>query len=320
MRKPRIRRCVTCRVTPVAMAQVDFCFTCWPGGPVTPPPCIRCNSDSGYFAAGLCSRCHPHATPPVESCRDCYAWGVTRLHDWRCHGCNTWRAKYKTIADCRTCGRPVVVGAEGVCRLCRKQATLIRTGRDRLDVIAANRHGQQLFLANMFSDGSRYQPKLPAVEPTPTPSIPVTHQQLVLIPMQRNLGVCSRAAMPAPPDPALAEDLDQHTRRYAAARRWGKKQTDEARWGVRVLLGLQDTPGAAIKATEVLQLPAASLCAWTVLEVLADASMLIDDRPPRCFPHGADQYISAAATNWAVLALLYSLPDGRAPVSSAARE
>ena len=38
------------------------------------------------------------------------------------------------------------------------------------------------------------------------------------------------------------------------------------------------------------------------------------------FPHGADQYISAAATNWAVLALLYSLPDARAPLVAARAE
>ncbi|NLU77842.1 hypothetical protein HCA58_05400 [Micromonospora sp. HNM0581] len=261
------------------MPQVDFCFACWPGGPVIPPPCLRCGSRHGYFAAGLCARCHPYATPPVESCRDCYAWGVTRLHSWRCHGCNTWRAKYETVGDCLTCGREVALGAEGVCRLCRKQATLVRTGRDKLDVIAANRNGQQLFLANMFSDGSRFQPRPPSVEPHQPLRPPVQHQQLLLFPTQRNLAACGRAAMPAPPDQALADSLDRHTRAYAAARRWGKKHTDEARWGVRILLGLQDTPGAPINATDVLQLRAAGLRTWTVLEVLADVGLLIDDRP-----------------------------------------
>jgi hypothetical protein len=132
----------------------------------------------------------------------------------------------------------------------------------------------------MFSDGSRYQPKAAPGEPELPPRRPVQHQQLLLFSMQRDLAACSRVAMPAPPDQVLADELDQHARGYAAARRCGKKQTDEARWGVRVLLGLQDTPGAAIKATEALQLPAAGLCAWTVLEVLSDAYMLIDDRPP----------------------------------------
>ena len=36
------------------------------------------------------------------------------------------------------------------------------------------------------------------------------------------------------------------------------------------------------------------------------------------FPHGADQYISAAATNWAIQALLLSLPDAKAPARNVA--
>ncbi len=36
------------------------------------------------------------------------------------------------------------------------------------------------------------------------------------------------------------------------------------------------------------------------------------------FPHGADQFISAAATNWATQALLLSLPDAKAPARNVA--
>jgi hypothetical protein len=53
-----------------------------------------------------------------------------------------------------------------------------------------------------------------------------------------------------------------------------------ARWGIRMLLGLQDTPGAVFKASEVLQLRMACLPSWTVLDTLAEAGVLIDDRPP----------------------------------------
>ena len=279
MSRPRIRLCTVCAKIPVAMAQVDTCFTCWPGGPVTTPPCVRCGSRAGYFAAGLCNRCHLYAIPPVDSCRDCHAWGVTRHTKWLCRGCQHWRRKHSTIATCPTCGSHRTLGGEGVCRLCRKQATLLRTGRDKLDVVAANRHGQQLFIADLFSDGRAFRPSPPAVAP-PSPGCPVRHRQLLLFTAPRNLAACPRALLPAPPDPILAAALEERTRVYASEHRWSKKQTDETRYGIRILLGLQDTPGAVITATEVLQLRQVALPTWTVLEVLADAEMLIDDRPP----------------------------------------
>jgi hypothetical protein len=60
---------------------------------------------------------------------------------------------------------------------------------------------------------------------------------------------------------------------------------------------------------------------------LADGSWLVRTRaqPTQAFfdsgfPHGADQYISAAATNWSALALLQSMPDAdRAGEKTAAR-
>jgi hypothetical protein len=52
---------------------------------------------------------------------------------------------------------------------------------------------------------------------------------LLPFPMQRNLAACGRAAMPPPPDPQRAAELDQYARAHAAARRWSKKQTDETR-------------------------------------------------------------------------------------------
>jgi len=70
--------CSVCAKAPVAMRGVTFCFTCWPSGPVTPPPCLRCGSSRDYYASGLCARCHTQAIPTVGSCLDCYAWGATR--------------------------------------------------------------------------------------------------------------------------------------------------------------------------------------------------------------------------------------------------
>jgi hypothetical protein len=56
----------TCGVRPPAMREIPCCFECWPGGPVTPPPCRRCGSKENYYTSGLCARCHDHAPGPKE--------------------------------------------------------------------------------------------------------------------------------------------------------------------------------------------------------------------------------------------------------------
>jgi hypothetical protein len=56
---------------------------------------------------------------------------------------------------------------------------------------------------------------------------------------------------------------------------------------------------------------------------LADGSWLVRTRSHATqsyfesgFPHGEDQFISAAATNWATQALLLSLPDAKSGAAS----
>ena len=136
------------------MRGVAFCFTCWPGGPVTPPPCLRCGSRTEYYSSGVCARCHPAGRPAVDSCRDCHAWGVTRRHDWSCGACNHWRRAYPAIAECPTCGHARSLGRHGVCRLCHVQAQRLRGPSGEYDPVFANRHGQQLFFALGVGRGS----------------------------------------------------------------------------------------------------------------------------------------------------------------------
>lgn len=146
--------CTVCALVPPAMAKVDYCFGCWPGGPVTPPPCLRCGSTHDYFTSGCCVRCHRGARPGVGSCLDCYAWGATRHTKWLCRGCVGWRQDNTVVAPCPTCSRTLTLGRHGSCRLCRKQADFGRDDqRDHgiLDLAEANRLGQQLFLADLFS-------------------------------------------------------------------------------------------------------------------------------------------------------------------------
>jgi len=134
------------------MAGVEFCFACWPGGPVTPPPCLRCGSRTGYYTSGLCNRCHKDGDPGVDSCRECCAWGATRHHNWLCRACVTWCQNYPPVKPCTVCAQPRHVGFWGreVCRLCYKQASMLRLPDEKLDLTGANRHGQQLFIADTF--------------------------------------------------------------------------------------------------------------------------------------------------------------------------
>ncbi len=288
----RQRPCVVCATALVAMIGVDYCFACWPGGPVTPPPCVRCGSRTGYYTSGICVRCHPSARPGVDSCLDCYAWGATRHLKWLCAGCMSWRsAPHARIDACRSCRRTVTLNRDGVCRLCRKQATRLREPRGKLDLLGANRHGQQLFFADMFRSRSRTPTCPPATASQPRPAAPqrVAGHQLVLLQQRRDLAAHGRAGLPLPADPVLAAELDRRARGHAAKRGWSKRQTTNTCHGLRVVLGIQDTPGQPIKASDVALLRGIDLPVWTVLEVLADAGMLVEDRTPAIDTWFADQ-------------------------------
>src|SRR5699024_5157391 len=142
--------CTVCGTTPAAFTPVDYCFACWPGGPVTPPPCLSCGARTQYFVNGLCHRCHRDGHPGVDSCRNCLAWGATRGKKWLCTGCSSWCHKYSIVDNCAVCGHTSTLDYERVCKLCRKQGSFWRRPRERLDLVAANRHGQQLFIADLF--------------------------------------------------------------------------------------------------------------------------------------------------------------------------
>jgi len=173
----------------------------------------------------------------------------------------------------------VTVNPMSVCRLCRKQATRAREGRGKLDLVGANRDGQQLFFADMFRPHPMARPS-PSQPATPPPLRPVQHHQLVLFELRRDLAAHGRAGLPQPADPALAADLIRRARDYAAQRGWSKRQTNDTCHGIRIVLGIQGTPGAPIKASDVALLRGIGLRVWTVLEVLDDAGLLQEDRTP----------------------------------------
>lgn len=270
--------CERCTVRPRAYAKSRFCHTCMPGGPRTPPPCRRCGADDDYYASGLCHSCHGSAPPRVGACLDCHAWGVTKATRWLCAPCVTWRYDYD-LGDCQTCRRTITVSTTGkVCRLCRVQARRARPPKGKLD-LAADPHGTQLFLANMHKAATRTRHHPPAA-PTSWPAArPVAHQQLVLVDIPWDL-TGGRARVPPPKDPELAAALQQVAADHATDHGWTRPDSVKAQAGIRLLLGMQDTPGARIRISDTAVLSQAFVTIRPVLQILATVDMLEDDRVP----------------------------------------
>jgi hypothetical protein len=270
---------------PAATQGVEFCFGCWPGGPVIPPPCLRCGARIGYYTSGICRRCHHDADPGVDSWFDCYAWGATRVHGWLCRGCNGWRRNHPTVDPCAVCGRIVHVGWWGrsVCRLCFKQASLLREPDGRLDLLGANRYGQQLFLAisrsPVLRSGRRLTPK-EALRPLQAAPARVRHQQLAPFTMRRDMAAHGRAGLHQRADPTRAAELERHARDLGTRRGWKPDQIERACDGIRILLGIQDNLYAPIPTGDVALLLDIDMPVWSVTAVLSDAGLLAEDRAP----------------------------------------
>jgi hypothetical protein len=295
-----VHMCQVCGLRPPAMREIPYCFECWPGGPVTAPPCRKCGSMQDYYTSGLCARCHTHApgerSPAwrhggrkvvVDSCPDCLGWGVTRTYRWMCPGCKAWRERYP-VGTCAGCGRVIAVGADGACRLCRKQRSMIAHCEgiriDHVSLAVANRGGQQLFFAigGMFhQEGLGRQPYVKkTVPPDMTLLCPVSYRQLALLDWPRDLRAGLRNGFPPPPDPALEAAFHQVVREHADRYGWTKGKAETIQRAIRILLGIQDTPGAPIRRSDVALLSRIKHSAAVVADVLDEAGMLEEDRVP----------------------------------------
>lgn len=271
-------RCNACQVNRVAWVRprVDYCYDYLPGGPFTPPPCRKCGSQR-YFSEGLCEKCHPGGPLYLGSCRGCLAWGVYRAHSWLCWSCRWWRTHYPP-GDCQYCGRNAPIGEQGACRLCLEQARTLQEPGRALDLAGSNRYGQQLFFANM-----RFQrPRTPRLKPEPRPTAsmefaPLAWRQLPLFELEPDPEVVKEGALAA--DNQLLRYSKDIVRDHAAKYGWSKRQRNDVTRSLRLLQVLQDTPGAKIRATDVLQLPRYGGSISSALDVLAAAGLLIDDRP-----------------------------------------
>jgi hypothetical protein len=284
--------CGACRQHPVAwtLPRVDLCYQCLPGGPFPPPPCRRCGS-SDYYSAGLCGRCHNAAPQRVEACRDCLAWGVIRKHKWLCWRCRSWRQRFDR-GTCRICATSAVpVDDDQLCQLCERQ-WVINFGAT---VEEANAGGQQLFIANLPWPAIRPQGRRGAAL-RPAAAIkhrqrstrsrrvefaPVEYRQLVLFDLPRDLRAAQRlGTLPEPRHDVMEAVLDAAVLDHAQRHGWPPSAIKRARIGMRVLQGIQDTPGAILLASDALLLNQVHLAALNVIEVATAAGLMLDDRQP----------------------------------------
>jgi hypothetical protein len=180
------------------------------------------------------------------------------------------------------------LGTDSICRLCRKQATLMRGDHELLDVRGANMHGQQLFFADMFYVNARDRrrpppPQAPAScgdAARPVPRAAARQVQLTLFDARRDLAAHGREGLIERCDPVIAERIDREVGEHARGRGWTHKALAETRSGIRIMIGLQDDPDVLIKATDVALLRAIDLPVRRILDVLAEMQMLDDDRTP----------------------------------------
>jgi hypothetical protein len=283
--------CTRCQTNKVAWTapRVDYCYSCLPGGPFTPPPCIKCGRPDGYFSQGMCGHCHPGSPQHPDSCKGCLAWGVVRRYNWTCWPCRWWRTHYPE-GVCDYCGQLARIGEQRACRLCLEQARMLQEPGRALDLAGANKHGQQLFLANM-SFKRRRTPRL-----KPQRADPWKRRDKNSLPVRPGTGFDDSAGVQLmlfemAPDPdvvrqrVLIEDSDltrycaaitgEHAQRYG----WSVRQRNDVIRSLRLLQTLRPTPTAKIRASDVLQLSRYAGNIISTIDVLAAAGLLIEDRP-----------------------------------------
>jgi len=278
------RMCFSCGVNRAAWTapRVDYCYDCLPGGPIAAPLCRSCGS-SEYFSQGLCARCHPGSPQYPGACKDCLAWGVFRMHNWKCWVCRGHSA-HNPPGHCPYCLREVPVGRSGACRLCWEQAEACREPGAALDLAEANRHGQQLFLANVPRPRRAPVPSATATAATAPRTVgdafaPVRYKQYPLFHLPRGT-IRVQGRLPAAPSPAMNEFCGSMLAEHARAHGWRFYQIDDVKRALAVLQHLQATPGAKFTASDLEVLAEHELPVERTLDVLEAAGLLEDDRIP----------------------------------------
>lgn len=196
-----------------------------------------------------------------------------------CKACRGFSGAHPA-GTCVTCGRDLPVDA-GVCRPCRRQASLIAGPGNKLalDLSAAAVTGHQLWFhfGRLAQADSVPDDALPAAAPSPRMArLRAGWVQLLLFDVSRDL---SRVSAQLPPiDPGLAERLHADAGRLAGLRGWSPRTLSLAQRGLRILMAVHG-PGEPVRASTVRQLSARNMPFPHIIDVLAAAGVLADDRP-----------------------------------------
>jgi hypothetical protein len=195
-----------------------------------------------------------------------------------CKACRSFAGVHST-GTCGTCGRDLPVDA-GVCRPCRKQASLIADPgyKTALDLSVAAATGHQLRFH--FGRLARADHGPATAPPAAAQSRPVRLRsrwvQLLLCDVPRDL---SRVSAQLPPlDQGLAERVRAEAVRLAGLRGWSPRTLSLTQRGLRILMAVHG-PGEPVRASTVRQLTARNMPFPHIADVLAAAGVLDDDRP-----------------------------------------
>jgi len=194
-----------------------------------------------------------------------------------CKACRSFASTHPA-GTCTTCGRDLPVDA-GVCRPCRKQASLVAApgNKTALDLSAAavTRHQLWFHFGRLARAERRQADVLPAAaQPRPV-RLRCRWVQLLLFDVPRDL---SRVSAQLPPlDAGLAERLHAEAGWLAELRGWSPRTLSLTQRGLGILMAVHG-PGELVRASTVRQLTARNMPFPHIIDVLA-AGVLDDDRP-----------------------------------------
>lgn len=213
----------------------------------------------------------------LRSCDHCLTWGM--LTERLCKACRSFASSHPT-GSCFTCGRDLPVDT-GVCRPCRKQATLIvgPANKTTVDLSVAAVTGHQLrFLIGHPGRPRHVRADTPGEEAAPPRAVRTQPRwiQMLLFDMPRDL---SRVSTQLPPvDADLAGRLQVEAGRLAELRGWSPRTLSLTERGLRILAAVHG-PGELVRASTVRQLTARNVPFPHIIDVLAAVGVLEDDRP-----------------------------------------